>query len=608
MQINPSRNLILLILFLISACSRWEPAICNNGLRCPLGCTADGKACVEELCGNAKKDDGEDCDDGNNENKDGCDYKCELENRCGNGSLEPGEICDDGNIDPAEGCRADCQAEVGCGNKFIDPDEDCDDGNELSGDGCYECLTEVCGNGRVDPGESCDPPNTNPDNYCSESCEFNGECGNSHKAPREICDDGNLVSGDGCSSNCSSDESCGNGIIDVDVGEDCDCGTTLSEIIDPNCLGQINSFERGVCRPDCQAHCGDGRILGNELCDESSESPVFCMMHGNNFLGVAACLRCQPVYDNLCRIKRVIGNPEFADPSPANNGLTGILSTRIGDFFAVGEDGTILKLIEGVWAPEDIREPRHKVTLFDIGGEDGDSAGILAVGASGIILRRELGIWQNEAPSDVNEPLYGVWSSPSGDSFAVGARGTVVHRPAGMPWRKVIRDNVPTDEDLYDVWGSDSGDVFIVGSAGKILRKSGEEWIPMTLPAGYSELDLRSIWGIDKNDVYAVGRAGKILHFNGTSWRPMPSPTNKLLTDIWGSSATEIFAVGEEGTIIYYDGAHWSPVHSGTPRGLHGVWVMPKGLGHSVIAVGDKRTIISFDYETPLTFNYYSGE
>ena len=57
-------------------------------------------------------DSGEECDDGNNDDEDGCSAICRLE-VCGNGRLDPGEECEDGNIDSCDGCSDTCEIERG---------------------------------------------------------------------------------------------------------------------------------------------------------------------------------------------------------------------------------------------------------------------------------------------------------------------------------------------------------------------------------------------------------------------------------------------------------------------------------------------------------------
>lgn len=59
--------------------------------------------------------------------------------KCPNGYLDYGEECDDGNSVDGDGCSADCKIEHKapcCGDYVLDLGEQCDDGNTTSGDGC----------------------------------------------------------------------------------------------------------------------------------------------------------------------------------------------------------------------------------------------------------------------------------------------------------------------------------------------------------------------------------------------------------------------------------------------------------------------------------------
>jgi cysteine-rich repeat protein len=62
-----------------------------------------------------------------------------LTGNCGNGSVDTGEDCDDGNAADGDGCSALCQVE--CGNGTLDGAEECDDGNLVNGDGCDDQCT-----------------------------------------------------------------------------------------------------------------------------------------------------------------------------------------------------------------------------------------------------------------------------------------------------------------------------------------------------------------------------------------------------------------------------------------------------------------------------------
>lgn len=69
-------------------------------------------------------DPGEECDDGNAINGDGCDsagnleagYICNLEVRCGDGALDYPEVCDDNNVTSRDGCSPTCGKEVSLTN------------------------------------------------------------------------------------------------------------------------------------------------------------------------------------------------------------------------------------------------------------------------------------------------------------------------------------------------------------------------------------------------------------------------------------------------------------------------------------------------------------
>jgi cysteine-rich repeat protein len=121
---------------------------------------------------------------------------------CGDGKLDPpGEQCDDGNTTNGDGCNALCQIEANwlcptrgslawtrgsVGNGVLTSDETCDDNNTKDGDGCSgDCKTIEDGFECRVPGKPCTPI-----------------CGDSKKKGSEACDDGNTTDGDGCSSTC----------------------------------------------------------------------------------------------------------------------------------------------------------------------------------------------------------------------------------------------------------------------------------------------------------------------------------------------------------------------------------------------------------------------
>jgi cysteine-rich repeat protein len=62
----------------------------------------------------------------------------------------------------------------------MDQGEECDDGNNTDGDGCSaDCKDEYCGDGTVQPGlnEECDDGNNTDGDGCSSTCDLETECG-----------------------------------------------------------------------------------------------------------------------------------------------------------------------------------------------------------------------------------------------------------------------------------------------------------------------------------------------------------------------------------------------------------------------------------------------
>ncbi len=238
-----------------SNCSSYgADAVCNDlgqcvqpGEDCDDGNTTDGDGCSSECltegvtacadpsdslcCGNGTREDREECDDGANEDDDGCSSTClnegasEIGTDCGDGSVAQsdaigGEDCDWGSANDAYNCSSDC---LNMGS--IDEDD----------------VYAVCGDGGEGYGEDCDDGNTDDGDGCSSICQNEGSsaggstCGDSTVGTGEDCDDGNTDDGDGCSSDCLSEGSdytysgtawsvCSDG-GSLGVGEQCEATT-----------------------------------------------------------------------------------------------------------------------------------------------------------------------------------------------------------------------------------------------------------------------------------------------------------------------------------------------------------------------------------------------
>jgi len=100
------------------------------------------------ICGDAKVEGWEECDNGQNnsdEGRDACRSNC-VKAKCGDGAQDSAEECDWGyssyghiNSDQVpNACRRDCR-NAHCGDGVLDEGEECDDANSDAYDGCHQC-------------------------------------------------------------------------------------------------------------------------------------------------------------------------------------------------------------------------------------------------------------------------------------------------------------------------------------------------------------------------------------------------------------------------------------------------------------------------------------
>lgn len=321
---------------------RFDPVSCVGLLTLlviPLACAEGSVSSDTGVCGDGIVSGGEQCDDGNILDGDGCLSTCQLE-ACGNGSIDADETCDDGNHRDRDGCSSLCMTEAEyCGDNAVSRGEQCDDGNRIDGDGCSSaCESEsgsaTCGNGVVERGEECDGADmgrascksrgfTGGVLTCLPGCKLDssrclsGEgCGNGRLEGAEQCDGRDLGHETcatrgfdrgtlGCTGTCTFDESfcasggavCGNGR--VEQGETCD-GQDLDG---KTC--QTEGFTGGAlgCRPDClgfqtascqsDAQCGDGQLGAGEDCDGADLARRTCQAFGFARGTLACSSSCQ---------------------------------------------------------------------------------------------------------------------------------------------------------------------------------------------------------------------------------------------------------------------------------------------------------------------------
>ncbi|MCD6499090.1 MAG: SUMF1/EgtB/PvdO family nonheme iron enzyme [Deltaproteobacteria bacterium] len=236
----------------------------------------------------------------------GCSLHFPPTSVCGDGVVIGNEGCDDGNQEDGDGCSTQCKVEKGwacaqgsptvchtmCGDNMVVGSEECD-GTDLGGQSCQ-------GLGLGDGDLAC---STNC-RYDTSACSKQAECGNGVQEHGEECDGADLggatcegrgyVSGMlGCTGQCRFDETqcvpavdCGNG--QIDTGEQCDgvnlAGATCeSRGYYGGTLGCMASCTYD--ESDCAGSCGDGVVNGNEVCDGAELDGNDCTTIGMGYQG-----------------------------------------------------------------------------------------------------------------------------------------------------------------------------------------------------------------------------------------------------------------------------------------------------------------------------------
>lgn len=261
-------------------------------------------------------------------------------------------------------------------------------------------------------------------------------------------------------------------------------------------------------------------------------------------------------------------------PSGTTKDLNGVWGAASNDYWAVGQDGVILRWNGSRWSVHGTSAP---ASLYAVWGSR--TLDVHAVGANGLTMRY-LGDWQISPPS-VSNYLRAVR-----DNVAVGDGGTVLAF-VNEVWSPVTWSGTKPSSAFYT---TASGAALGVSSA-IACGAVGSSWSPYT-GSGYP--DLYGAWrsGIV---IYAVGDGGYIGRDSGcpTSLSRQTSNVTANLKAVYGTSSTNIFAVGDGGTILRYDGSAWRPMMSGTTANLRAIWGTPESDG-AIWVVGQGGTILRY--------------
>lgn len=159
-------------------CVGSNPVTCTPLDQCHLAGTCNPGS---GTCSNPSKPDGSACNDGN---------ACSVADQCQSGSCLGAPACGDGTV------------QGGCG-------EQCDDMNVANGDGCSStCQLEPTPTPTATPTPTNTNVTPTPTPTATVTATPTPACGNGTPEGAEQCDDGNVANGDGCSATCQL-EPCG---------------------------------------------------------------------------------------------------------------------------------------------------------------------------------------------------------------------------------------------------------------------------------------------------------------------------------------------------------------------------------------------------------------
>jgi len=281
----------------------------GDSLNCSYSCNP--------YCGNSYTDAGEECDDGNYNDGDGCTYDCTLKYCClpdySCSAMTPA-ACSAANGTFFGGygaqsyCNYVCQS---CGNGNFEPalGEECDDGNDDNSDACTNaCRNADCGDGYTWYGyEQCDDANLLNTDACLNTC-LTATCGDSYiRTGVEECDDGNAVNDDGCSA-CKVDVYCCSTVTAL-CSETTEprstCTSGVYSTVKSTCEASCGVVDALFCDPNkaCFGYPGDSTFCSNPVvCGEVGSPGWDCdwNCNGAGALGDGNYARCMGAYKCAC--------------------------------------------------------------------------------------------------------------------------------------------------------------------------------------------------------------------------------------------------------------------------------------------------------------------
>jgi len=315
-------------------------------------------------------------------------------------------------------------------------------------------------------------------------------------------------------------------------------------------------------------------------------------------------------------LKRVNG-----DWIPQNNkgpsDLNAVYLKSSNEGYAVGNNATIFRWNGIDWTQEYLNQSiGFNAKLNDVAVTAAGDWFI--VGDHGtILLKGNLG-WEKvnlEAPNDTENNLNALFFSGV-VGYAVGDKGTILHF-ANQNW-EIESSNITSN--LHDIAfkpGS-TGNWYAVGEGGLILKKIASGWSQVPQGTHITEMNLNAIFFKNLDEGYIVGDSGIIVPWTNSAGFGLPaeSHTSLNLQDI-SYVDDKWIAVGDHGTLQMLDANEWSTKPIVTDKSadvlkLSGsyAWSNIKAytLGTGIAKSGQSGAVIGSDGNPPKASDYLGSE
>ncbi len=344
--------------------------------------------------------------------------------------------------------------------------------------------------------------------------------------------------------------------------------------------------------------------------------------HGNTYHGVAAVGATLYAVGAAGSIVTFDGKTWRSMPSGTTSDLRAVWAFDPASALAVGEDGVVLRLSAGAWAPESV--PPVQVDLLALWASGADD--VVAVGEKGTVLRRDGTGWSVSKVSP-ERTLSAVWGeSASSPLHAVGASSslftfdratktwTAQQLSVSSPYANGAVTGLPggalfVAADDYSLWRWDpkaatwakylfadyvAAEAAVARSASEVYLAGGNALLRFdgfqvariaTVTVSGS---LQALVGAG-DTLYLAGASGAILRHKGGALdklQPAGALTTQQLNKVWGRGPTDVYAVGDTGVILHHDGKGWTPQPSPVAAALRGLW----GTTGLTVAVGSAAT------------------